>query len=90
LLKSSAPSAPGLLAVGSVQNPTYLALIDATLVPFPPTITAPFTTNGLGSFSLDVAGGSGPVTLYAQAIVIAPLEPTGIAVSNALEIELEP
>jgi len=39
---------------------------------------------------VSVQGGAGPATWYVQAVVFDPLEPTGFATTNALEVALLP
>ena len=89
-LETSAASASGLIAVAAVSNPTYIPLVDATVVPWVPTFVHQFDTDSTGTYTVSVPGGGGPLVWYVQAVVIDPLEPSGFAVSNALEVEVLP
>jgi hypothetical protein len=89
-VEASSANAPGAFAVGNVSNPTYVPLLDATIVPWLPVITVPFQTDATGTFTVSVQGGAGPATWYVQAVVFDPLEPTGFATTNALEVALLP
>jgi hypothetical protein len=90
ILETSSSNAPAILAVGPTSAPTYVPLLDATLVPLPPAVVINVATDAGGTFATSVAGGGGSSTWYLQAVVLDPLEPTGLAVSNALEVQIEP
>jgi len=89
-IEASSTFAPGAIALAPTSNPTYVPVLDATIVPWVPVVVAPFTTDGSGTFTLTLQGGSGPLTWYAQAIVFDFFEPTGIATTNALEVQVLP
>ena len=89
-VESFSANASGWFAVGPTNNPTYIALLDATIVPWAPLIISAFHTDANGSLATTINGGGGPATWYLQGVIFDPLEPSSFAVTNALEIALEP
>ncbi len=89
-VETSAGSTVGVLGFSQTSNPTFVPFLGATVVPWVPTVSVGFHTDASGSFITGVQGGAGPLTWYGQAVVLDPAEPTGFAVTNALQIELLP
>ena len=88
LLEQAPPSSPAILFIGLANNPTPFK--GGLLVPFPALIDITFVTNGAGELSFPVAGGGGPLTVYAQFAMPDPGQVLGVALSNALEIVVGP
>ncbi|MHC5211789.1 MAG: hypothetical protein ACYTG2_13805 [Planctomycetota bacterium] len=87
-LEGAPAFAPVFLAVGVNLGPTPFK--GGTLVPVPLLLTLPFVADGSGGLVLPVPGGSGPLTVYLQAVVSDGGQPLGYALSNALQVELLP
>lgn len=84
-LTGGTPLAPTLLVVSLSSNPTPLfELNGATLVPLPPLMLS-LTTDATGGHSIPLPGGLGPLTVYAQEIMVSSL-----TVTNALQLNLLP
>ena len=89
LLAGAPPGAAAFLGLGPAFNPT--AVLGGTLVPFPPSTVIAHTADSAGTVLVaDVPGGGGPAQLYAQFVVADPAQPFGWAISNALQIDLQP
>jgi choice-of-anchor B domain-containing protein len=88
LLDQAPPNAPAILFIGLASTPTPFK--GGQLVPFPALIDITFATNGAGQLSFPVAGGGGPVTVYAQFAMPDAGQVLGVALSNALEIVVGP
>jgi hypothetical protein len=88
-LTGAAPNAPAVLLVAFSSNPT--SLLGGTLVPFPPVVTIPLTTDSAGALTLPgIAGGGGPLAAYAQFVIVDFTQPQFFALSNALEVNFLP
>jgi hypothetical protein len=77
-----------LLFAGLVSSPTPFK--GGLLVPVPALLTIPVPANGAGGLSLTVPGGNGPASIYLQVAAADPAQPAGVALSNAVRIELLP
>lgn len=77
------------LAVSTSNNPT--PLFGGLVVPVPVSFLLFNATDGTGAFTLPgVAGGGGPATLYAQALINSPAQPLGFEISNAVQVDFLP
>ena len=89
IVRDATPSAPLYLALGTGANPTPLAGLGVTLVPSPVSNLLTFQVDALGVFTLEVPGGLGLQTIFAQAFQLGS-SGTSLQSSNALQIELLP
>jgi choice-of-anchor B domain-containing protein len=83
-LDQAAPNALSVLFLSLGTNPVPFK--GGTLVTLPILLDLTFTTDGSGSLSFPISGGSGPVTVYGQFAIVDGGQPKGVALSNALEI----
>jgi len=81
---------PLFIGLSTQNNSTYVELLKWSLIPWPLEAILMGTLDGVGSYSLDVPGGFGPLTIYVQAVAISPYDFSGHATSNALQVELLP
>ena len=81
---------PMFLFLSLNNNPTYINRIKWSLLPWPPLATLPLFLDGSGSLAFPLPGGNGPFTVYFQAVAISPLDYSGYATSNALQIDVLP
>jgi hypothetical protein len=81
-------AAPMLLLVGASALPTPFK--GGTLLPVPALLGIPLVADARGGRSLVVAGGGGPVGVVLQAIVADATQVAGIALSNAVQVDLLP
>jgi len=90
LLLTGAPASTTVfLFVGVVNDPTPIE--GGVLVPVPFLAMQVFATDSNGELSLPgVPGGGGPLTGYAQAIVVDGAQTLGYGFSNAIELDLLP
>ncbi|MHC4845740.1 MAG: choice-of-anchor B family protein [Planctomycetota bacterium] len=88
LLEQAPPNSPAVLFIGLVNNPAPFK--GGMLVPLPALLDITFATDGTGQLSFPVAGGGGPVTVYAQFALPDPGQVLGVSISNALEIVVGP
>ncbi|GJM23178.1 MAG: hypothetical protein DHS20C15_30930 [Planctomycetota bacterium] len=88
LLENAPPSAPAFLFLGLANNPT--SFHGGQLVPLPFVSLTMLSTNPAGKISVNVPGGNGPVTVYAQFAIADGSQPNGAALSNALELQFGP
>ena len=66
-------------------------MLGGTIVPVPPLGLLTMTTDAVGEMSLTIPGGGGPLTIYAQAVVLDPGSTTApVHISNAIEAYLLP
>src|SRR5262249_5681176 len=80
---------PAFLIAGLVNAPVPLK--GGTLVPFPWTLLVSLVTDGTGQVLLPgIAGGGGPLTVFAQFVVTDPAQTLGYGFSNALKIDFLP
>ncbi|MEZ5965723.1 MAG: PQQ-dependent sugar dehydrogenase [Planctomycetota bacterium] len=84
ILRRAPASVPAVLAVSTTNNPT--PILGGTLVPVPPQLLLPASTDASGSASLTVPGGVGPGILYAQWLMVDVGLPQSIGFSNAMRI----
>jgi hypothetical protein len=77
-----------LLVAGLGFAPTPFK--GGTLVPVPILVAVPAAADSGGSLSLLVPGGGGPLSVYVQAIVVDTSQIHGIALSNVVQVELQP
>lgn len=88
-LTGGPPGAFAWLAVGATMSAT--PLFGGIAVPVPPSFVLPLVLDGNGDVYLKgIAGGGGPATLYAQAVLLDPAAPGGFGISNALAVQLMP
>lgn len=88
---SGAPAgAPLLLFLSPSSQPTFIPALGGTLVSLPVAGALPFAASALGELSLQIRGGLGALSIYAQWVAVDALVPNGYAVSNALRIDLLP
>lgn len=89
-LTEAAPSAPAVLLVSLKQ--AALAVAGGTLVPFPYLVMLPMSTDHEGESALDwsawPAGVSAGTPLFVQCAVLDGAAPAGIALSNALRVDV--
>jgi hypothetical protein len=89
LTVNGAPAfAPMLIVAGLDFGPTPFK--GGTLVPVPVLLAIPVSANAVGNLLLHVPGGGGPATVYLQVAAADPAQPGGVAVSNAVKLELLP
>jgi hypothetical protein len=89
LALSGAPAfAPMLLALNTGANPTPFK--GGLLVPVPILLGIPLAANAAGGLTLGVHGGGGPVSVVLQMMVADGAQPAGVALSNALQVDLLP
>ena len=81
---------PLFLILSALNSPTYYDQIKWTLIPGPPQVIVPAMLDGASTFELTVAGGGGPFTVYLQAVAVSPLDYSGHATSNALQLDFLP
>ncbi|HZM00962.1 MAG TPA: hypothetical protein VFD43_12000 [Planctomycetota bacterium] len=82
------PFAPMLLVAGLAFGPTPFK--GGTLVPVPWALALPIAASASGGLSLTVPGGGGPLAVYLQAAAADFAQPAGVAISNAVRLELLP
>lgn len=88
-LSGATPNSPAFVLVGLSSNPT--PALGGTLVPIPVVFVLNAITDGSGSFSIpNVPGGNGPLSIYLQAVYVAPALPSGYGISNALRADFLP
>ena len=87
-LSSAAPLATAFAIVGPA--PGLLNLLGGTIVPSPPALAGPFTTDASGTFTFTVPGGGGPFVLYAQWGILDAAAGAGFSLSNALKLDFLP
>lgn len=88
-LVGAASNATAFLFIGLSNNPSPVK--GGTLVPVPVLAQVALTTNGAGEILIPgVAGGGGPVTIYAQYAIVDGAQTLGFAFSNALQIDYLP
>jgi len=89
LTVSGAPaSAPMLVFAGLSFGPT--AFKSGTLVPVPWLLAVAVAAGPAGGLTLNVPGGGGPATIYLQVAAADGAQPAGVALSNAVKLELLP
>jgi hypothetical protein len=89
LTVQGAPSfAPMLIVAGLTFGPTPFK--GGTLVPVPLLLAVAVPANAVGDLLLHVPGGGGPATVYLQVAAADPAQPSGVALSNAVKVELLP
>lgn len=83
-----APSgAPTLLLVSTSSNPT--TLLGGTIVPLPAQQEVYVLASTTGEVVFTAPGGGGPRSLYAQYLIADPKASFGLAMSNALRVDLQ-
>jgi hypothetical protein len=88
-ITGAAPSAPLWLGVSTSFNP--FPALGGTLVTVPTIAILTGTTNASGQFSLPVTNnGAGPLTLFAQAVVLDFAQAAGFAITNAVQVNYLP
>ncbi len=84
ILRNAPPATAAALVLSTANQPTPLAF--GTVVPVPPQIVQPFITDGGGRVQFTVTGGLGPAVIYGQWGILDSGVPTGITLSNALQV----
>jgi glucose/arabinose dehydrogenase len=84
VLRDAPASSLAALVISTSNNPVQLPF--GTVLPVPPQLVAPFPIDADGRVELMVQGGLGPAVIYAQWAVVDQGLPTGLNMSNALEI----
>jgi choice-of-anchor B domain-containing protein len=87
-LDQAAPNSLAILFLSLANNPAPFK--GGLLITLPIVLDLSLATNGSGSISFPVPGGSGPVTIYAQFAIADGAQVNGVALSNALELEFGP
>jgi hypothetical protein len=87
-LSGGPSSSIAFLVLGLTNAPT--PFYAGTLVPVPFVLIQAVPTNALGVFSVNLAGGGGPGSAYLQALALDGTVAGGIAISNALQIDVLP
>lgn len=89
LLYDAPANVDGVLLGSYSLNPrTYMG---GTVVPLPPRLIRPITTDANGRYSVpDIAGGGGPFSFFVQAVYQDPAQPDGFGFSNAVRLDFEP
>lgn len=88
IVTNGPPDAMGLVFSGPESNP--IPFQGGTLVPFPNFIISAFTTDAFGSYTGTVTGGLGFGSLFHQVFVEDLAQPSGWAVSNAIDAQFLP
>lgn len=83
-LRDAPASVPAALLVGLQMNPTSFQ--NGTLVPVPVSTVFSLATNQDGRVAFDIPGGFGPISIYAQYVLLDAGAPRGLGISNALRI----
>ena len=78
--------APMLLFAGLNLGPTPFK--GGTLAPVPWLLALPVAASAAGNLVLNVPGGGGFVTAYLQVVAADAAQPNGVALSNAVKLEL--
>lgn len=84
--------APTTVLVSLQLNPQFVPKVFGTLGPLPATFVINVATDGTGSLVIPdaVPGGSGPVSIYMQAVVVDGAQINGFAVSNTVQLDFLP
>lgn len=85
ILRRAAATAAASLLLSTSNNPTLFPPIG-TLVPLPAQLILPVLTSSEGRVQFTVNGVSGPATAFGQWVVLDPLAPSGLAFSNAVQL----
>jgi len=88
-LSGAAPGAPILVLAAGAANPTFVPVLQDTVVAFPPFYISGFAADASGELALSVPGGGGPFSWVGQCLVANGL-PTLFSPSNAVLIEFLP
>jgi len=88
-LTGAPPNAPLWYVVGLANNPTPFKGGQLVPVPWLALIAAAADPNGDHQIAT-IPGGSGPFTLYIQAVISDPSQPQNFALSNALAADFQP
>lgn len=90
LALSGAPaSAPAVMVISTNSAPT--PFLGGTLVPLPADVTVSFNTDAQGEFAFPpTAGGGGPATVWAQAVIFDGAQPQGFGFSNTVQADFQP
>ncbi|MEM7310445.1 MAG: hypothetical protein AAF682_27455 [Planctomycetota bacterium] len=87
-LRDARPGSQAFLAYGFQPSPT--PLFGGTVITLQFAAVVPFPIGPEGWTELPLPGGGGPLQLYAQCAVLEPDAFQGVALSNALEVQLLP
>jgi hypothetical protein len=89
-IHSDLPNAIGFLMMSLSSSPTYLPLLQCTVLQWPPSILAQLDLGPTGMFAAPLRGGGGPASFYLQYVMSDPRTPSGWAVSNGLRLDFLP
>jgi len=87
-LGSAAPLQPALLVISPAQG--MLNVLGGTVVPVPPILAGPLTTDASGGLALTVPGGGATISMWAQWLIVDPAVSFGTSFSNALRLDFRP
>lgn len=90
---TNAPAfAPVTFLISTQLNPAFSPKVFGTLGPLPPLFVLGAATDGTGSLVIPdgVPGGSGPISIYIQGVVVDASQIKGFAVSNTLDMQFLP
>jgi hypothetical protein len=90
LLALDAANPGGFFYLVLAFNQGSVAFAGGTLVPFPWDALVAFTADASGHFELLLPGGTGPASIYIQAVEVDGAQPQGFALSNALRLDFLP
>lgn len=88
LLYNATASEPVIIVYSTSNNPSPFA--TGTLVPVPVVGIALGVTDPIGQFGFTILSNGGPLTAYAQAVYQDLSVPSGIALSNAVQLDVLP
>ena len=92
LLTGAPPFSPTTVLISTQLNPAFSPKVFGTLGPLPPLFVLGVATDGNGEIDIPdaVPGGSGPVSIYIQAVVVDDAQIKDFAVTNTLELQFLP
>ncbi len=92
LLTNAPPFAITTMLISTNLNPQFSPKVFGTLGPLPPLFILGVSTDGSGQLNIPdgVPGGSGPVSIYIQAVVVDDTQIKDFAVSNTLDLQFLP
>lgn len=82
--------ASGFLVLSTTSTPTFVPGLNATIAAYPPVSLAPLALDGRGLLEVPLAGGGGPLSVWAQVLLQDASLPGRFAVSNAIRVDFRP
>ena len=80
-----------LMGLSLTSNPTFINGLGGTIVPWVPDVLFTVTSTYLGDWeSGPIQGGSGPASVYVQAVILDPAQLFGFGISNAVRMDVMP